>query len=130
MFVTEPEYHIENFGVAAGMYSNVEDLLKLDQALYTERLLDEKHKGIMYESHPELGFVAYGNWVYNYPYAEGRPKLIERRGGLLGFNCVMIRFVEDNKTIIILSNNGQFNSSSFGNTADFKEALIVAVAEI
>lgn len=125
----EPEFHIENFGAAGAMYSNALDLLKIDQALYTEELLSNESKEIMNVSYPNLGYVAYGNWVYNYPFADSNPKLVERRGGILGFNLVTVRFIEQNKTLIILSNNNAFNVDSFNDEKNLKERLIKEIAK-
>ena len=125
----EPEFHIENFGAAGAMYSTVMDLLKIDQALYTEELLLKETKDIMNVSYPNLGYVAYGNWVYNYPFAEGSPKIVERRGGILGFNLVNVRFIEENKTLIIFSNNNAFNADSFNDDKNLKERLIKEIAK-
>lgn len=121
----EPSYYIENFYAAGCMYANALDLLKLDQALYTESLLSDQTKDLMYTSHPELGYVSFGNWTYNYPFVSAQPKLVERRGSILGANSVIIRFVEENRTLIILSNNDQFDPDSFGQTDHLKERILV-----
>lgn len=126
---SEPEFHIENFGTAGAMYSTVMDLLKIDQALYTEELLSEKSKEAMNVSYPNMGYVAYGSWVYNYPFADGTPKMVERRGGILGFNLVTLRFIEQNKTLIIFSNNDGFNPDSFNDDKNLKERLIKVIAK-
>ena len=125
----EPEFHIENFGAAGAMYSNVYDLLKIDQALYTEQLLTFETQEIMNVSYPKLGYTGYGSWIYNYPFAEGSPKLVERRGGILGFSLVTVRFIETNKTLIILSNNNAFNVDSFNDEKNMKEHLIKEIAK-
>ncbi|GAB5409616.1 MAG: hypothetical protein BalsKO_19810 [Balneolaceae bacterium] len=125
----EPDFHIENFGAAGAMYSTVMDLLKIDQALYTEEILSSEYKELMNTSYSKIGYVAYGNWVYNYPFEESMPKLVERRGGILGFNLVTVRFIEQNKTLIILSNNNAFNPDSFNDEKNLKERLIKEIAK-
>lgn len=124
----EPSYFIENFGAAACLYATAEDLLKLDQALYQDVLLTDKSKEIMYSSYPEFGYVGYGSWVYQYPFLESQPKVIERRGGLPGFNHVFIRMPELHRTIIVLSNNNLFDTDTFGKSESLKEQLIQLVA--
>lgn len=123
----EPDYYIENFYAAGAMYATAEDLLKWDQALYGTDLLSETSRKIMYESRPELGYVAYGSWTYHYPFVAQRPFTIERRGGILGFNSVIFRFPDAHKTLIMMSNTDRFNPDSFGNPAHFKEQLIHAL---
>ncbi len=125
----DPLFFIENYNAAGCMYATAEDLLKLDQALYGNQLLSEKSKVLMYTSYPEYNYSGYSVWTYNYPFSEAQPRIMERRGGILGANSVLIRMLDNNKTIIILSNNNRFNPDSFGNTESLKEALMIAVAK-
>jgi D-alanyl-D-alanine carboxypeptidase len=125
----EPSFHIENFHAAGAMYGTAADLLKFDQALYADQLLQPETIAQMYTSHPELGYVAYGSWVYDYYFLPSSPRLVERRGKILGFNHVFIRMPELNKTLIILSNNDRFDSDTFGQLDSFKDQLIAALVE-
>ena len=122
-------FFIENYYAAGSMYSNVKDLLKLDQAMYGNQLLSDKSKTSMYTSYPEYNYSGYSVWTYNYPFANSKPKIMERRGGILGANSVLIRMLDTNKTLIILSNNNKFNPDSFGNTKSLKEALMIKMDE-
>ena len=125
----DPLFFIENFYAAGCMYATAEDLLKLDQALYASLLLSEKSKELMYTSYPEYNYSGYSVWTYNYPFVKSQPRIMERRGGILGANSVLIRMLDTNKTIIILSNNNKFNPDSFGNKEGLKEALMIEVAK-
>ncbi len=125
----EPALHIENLGAAGAMYGTVADLLAFDQALYGGRLLNSESIAQMYTSHPELGYVAYGSWVYEYYFLPTAPRLVERRGGFLGFNHAFIRMPGINKTLIILSNNDRFDPDTFGKLDSFKDQLIKALIE-
>ncbi len=125
----DPLFYIENFYAAGCMYSTAEDLLKLDQAMYGNELLSEKSKELMFKSYPEYNYSGYSVWTYNYPFAPSKPKVMERRGGILGSNSVLLRFIDTNKTIIILSNNNKFNPDSFGNTEGLKEALLIETSK-
>jgi CubicO group peptidase (beta-lactamase class C family) len=125
----EPAFHIENIGAAGAMVGTARDLLLFDQSLYTERLLQPETTAAMYTSHPELGYVAYGSWVYDYYFLPSSPRLVERRGGILGFNHAFIRMPEINKTLIILSNNDRFDPDTFGQLDSFKDRLIKALVE-
>ena len=124
----DPLFFIENYYAAACMYATAEDILKLDQGMYGNQLLSEKSKELMYTSYPEYNYSGYSVWTYNYPFSEAQPKIMERRGGILGANSVLIRMLDTNKTIIILSNNNKFNPDSFGNQEGLKEALMIEVA--
>lgn len=120
----EPAYYIENFYAAGNMYSTAEDLLKWDQGLYGAQLLTEATKTLMYTSDPKLGYVAYGSWTFDHPFVAGHPFTVERRGGILGFNSVIMRFPKAERTLIILSNTDQFNPDTFGNSENLKEQLV------
>lgn len=125
----DPLFYIENFYAAGCMHSTAEDLLKLDQAMYGDQLLSGKSKELMFTSYPEYNYSGYSVWTYNYSFAPSKPKVMERRGGILGANSVLIRFLDTNKTIIILSNNNRFNPDSFGNTEGLKEALMIETSK-
>ncbi|NVJ84846.1 MAG: serine hydrolase [Algoriphagus sp.] len=121
----DPFLFIENYASAGSMYSTAMDLLKFDQALYSDQLLSKESKDLLYKSYPEYNFSGYSVWTYNYPFSKTQPMIMERRGGILGANSVLVRFLDSNQTIIILSNNNKFNPDSFGNTNALKEALII-----
>lgn len=121
----DPLLFIENYGSAGSMYSSAMDLFKLDQGLYSDQLLSKESKELLYKSYPEYNFSGYSVWTYNYPFSKTQPLIMERRGGILGANSVLVRFLESNQTIIILSNNNKFNPDSFGNANALKEALII-----
>jgi len=127
--IQDPLFYIENFYAAGCMYATAKDLLKLDQAMYGETLLNESSKELMYTSYPEYNYSGYSVWTYNYPFAPSQPRVMERRGGILGANSALIRMLDSNRTIIILSNNDQFNPDSFGDTGGLKEALMIEVAK-
>ena len=124
----DPLFFIENFYAAGSMYSTAEDLLKLDQAMYSDILLSEKSKELMFTSYPEYNYSGYSVWTYKYPFVDSQPRIMERRGGILGSNSVLIRMLDTNRTIIILSNNNKFNPDSFGDTEGLKEALMIEIS--
>lgn len=126
-FIEEGNFYIENFDAAGSMYSTLGDLQKFDQALYSNKLISKDRISKMYTSHPELSYVAYGSWSYNHPLVLNYPLTIERRGGIGGFNGVFMRFPNDKKTLIILSNNGQFNTDTWGDHSSLKEQLVMAL---
>ena len=47
----------------------------------------------------------------------------------MGVNSVLVRMLDLNRTIIILSNNDQFNPDSFGDEDNLREKLIRILAE-
>ena len=87
---------------AGALYSTVEDLLKWDQALYTERLLPSAARTAMFT--PFKSDYAYG-WQAPPPSPQtfGR-RQVAHGGGINGFSTMIIRLPEENITSIVLSN--------------------------
>lgn len=92
-----------DFLVAAngGMYSTVGDLFLLDEALYTDKLLSQKSKDVMFGVTPYV--VAYG-WKVKKSVGGASGTVIETDGSLPGFNSLMVRLVDGRQTIILLTN--------------------------
>ena len=125
---SDPKLYIENYYAAGCMYATANDLLKFDQLLYNKELLSDESRQLLQTSYPKYNYSGYGVWNYRYPFANSQPLLMERRGGILGSNSVIVRMIESNKTLIILSNNNKFNPDSFGNINALKEALIIEIS--
>ncbi len=89
---------------AGAMYSTVQDLYKWDRSLYTEKLITNKTKDMMFT--PFLRNYAYGWDVKNFPVNGKEKKLISHSGGIFGFVSNIARVPEDDLVIIALSNFG------------------------
>ena len=83
-----------------GIYLTVTDLLKFDQALYTEELLTEENKQIMFTPVEPSRFYSYGWFIVPI----GGKTVIYHNGGSGGFNSEFRRYPEKAYTIIVLSN--------------------------
>ncbi len=105
-YENEPYFYMLNALGAGDIYSTVEDLYLWDQALYTEKLLSEKYKEIMFT--PFLNNYAYG-WG-NYKVALGEStdsvQVLSHSGGINGFNTRIFRLIKDNHLIVLLNNTG------------------------
>lgn len=87
------------------IYSTPEDLLKWDQALYTNEILSKEmlEKAFTPYSNEKPGIRNYGyGWRMNV-YPDGR-KVIYHNGWWHGNNAVFIRMIQDSVTIIVLGN--------------------------
>lgn len=105
------EYLDMSFPYSAGsMYSTVEDLYLWDQALYSEKLLSEENKEIMFK--PFLQNYAYGWGVNELPVGDDKKKVTRHSGGINGFNTLIVRFVDDKHLIVLLNN---FSPSNLNN---------------
>lgn len=102
-------YHIPSFlnveflFLASGnLYSTVGDILKFEQALYRDIILDKKHIGILLSK--ENGFSWYReSWKIG-ENSKGH-STVNWGGEIPGYSSFLLRFVDENSTIIILSNN-------------------------
>jgi len=91
---------------AGSMYSTVEDLYLWDQALYTDKLLTQASKDLMYK--PFLGDYAYG-WVItksSFKVKDQPIPIITHGGGINGFTTTIVRFPNEKHLIVILDNTG------------------------
>jgi len=83
-----------------GIYLTVADMLKFDQALYTEHLLEEENKKIMFNPVEPSKYYGFG-WIV-VPF--GGTTVIYHNGSSGGFNSEFRRYPEKGYTIIVLSN--------------------------
>lgn len=97
-----PLYYVES--PASGMYSTVDDLFLWEQALYTNSLLSEKYKTLMWALSPHGN--AYGWLVSKKTIQPGRlPVLfVVSEGAIPGFFAWTARLPERNQLIVLLTN--------------------------
>lgn len=89
----------EIFIGASSIYSTVQDLLKYDQALYTEKLLGQKEKELMFTIvQPPYGY----GWFISEDSLNG--KILSHGGDIFGFTTLIERRLKDKSAIIILGN--------------------------
>lgn len=108
----EDEVYADDVLGDKGIYSTVEDLLKWDQALYTENILK---KGTLEEAFKGYSFEHRGKRNYGLGWRlvdDGKnPKIIYHNGWWHGYNSLFFRRPSDQTTIIILSN--KYNRSTY-----------------
>jgi CubicO group peptidase (beta-lactamase class C family) len=92
---------------AGSLYSTVEDLFTWERALYTDKLLSEKNRQIMFT--PYLENYAYGWGVGKVELSPGTDSLtiIAHGGGINGFNTLISRTVNDQHLVVLLNNTGR-----------------------
>lgn len=90
------------------VYSSVEDLYKWDQALYTEKLVKKSTfqeaitPGKLNNGEPtKYGF----GWFIDEP-----GKTVSHTGGWVGFGTIIIRYIDKNRTIVLLDNSSNFRA--------------------
>jgi CubicO group peptidase (beta-lactamase class C family) len=89
---------------AGGLYSTVEDLFRWDQALYTEQLVPQEMLDLMFTPYAKMPGIGLS---YGYGWSVGEMnnhQAVAHGGGIEGFVTEIRRYIEDQVTIIILSN--------------------------
>jgi CubicO group peptidase (beta-lactamase class C family) len=94
---------------AGAVISTAEDLLRWDQALYTEKLLSRKSFDEMFTpSKEERGY----GWAIRRRFER---QVIEHDGGVNGFSASLSRFPADRVVVIVLGNNATVASRTIAN---------------
>lgn len=119
--------HFENYWAAAGLASTVDDLWAFSRALQNDTLLGSVARTTLHIGRPELGFVGPSHWVFPHPLLPGHPITVERRGGLPGFNHVMLRFLDTGRVLVVLSNSERFDPDTWAAPGTLKEDLVAAL---
>jgi CubicO group peptidase (beta-lactamase class C family) len=126
---------------AGGIYSTVDDLFKWDRALYTSQLLPRKYIDLMLQPHTPLrGTSSYGyGWVVGQQQVPGRAEsvpFVMHTGAHPGFNCLLMRLVEDGHFIVLCNNSGHTDirvmqdglvNILYGQAAHVKQPLSLAL---
>lgn len=111
----EADYlHVSVPYAAGALYSTVEDLLRWDQALYSEGLVPQALLDAMFSPFAEspIGRFGYG-WIISTD--RGR-QLIHHGGGGDGFKSMIARYPDNRVTIILLSNRQSMNPRPISST--------------
>lgn len=91
-----------------GIFSTVGDVLKWERALYTEKLISQD---LMRQAYMPVsltnGEVSY--YGYGWRLVEGMPERVLHTGGLAGFRTILLRDLETEWMLIILTNNTNEN---------------------
>ena len=104
----DPLIYLSNYAGAGAMYSTLDDLYKLVQALRVNKLLTAKTTAELLKKPQQKGFVEYARGYptlgfYHNAKTFSQP-VLERRGSINGFNSVLLTDVDFNKVVILLTN--------------------------
>lgn len=95
---------------AGSLYASAEDLYKWDRALYTDKVLSEESKKMMFSPHIAAGNSSYGyGWMIDkFPSGPSQDsvEVIGHGGGINGFNTLILRFPQEQDLIVLLNNTG------------------------
>lgn len=115
-FVLNDENILNHIIGSGGIYSPVEDLYLWDQALYTEKLV---RRSTLEEAWSEATFNNGEHSPYGFgwglePYGALGQRL-SHSGGWVGFSTFIVRYPEQNFSIIVLSNLEELNGGRLAN---------------
>jgi CubicO group peptidase (beta-lactamase class C family) len=110
-FINDIPVYMENWYAAGGMYSTTSDLLKFANALYGYKLLKRETLNLMLK--PGLDQYGYGLWIFSLKSGGKQYRVAQRPGGIMGANGVVLRFVDKDLTIILLSNTNMTDVDAF-----------------
>jgi len=90
------------------MYSTIGDLFKWDQALYSDCLLSDESKELLFDGKVgEYGSYGYGFKVKKYQRNNASMpsgKLVRHGGSMYGYSCNIHRYLDDEVLIVVLGN--------------------------
>jgi CubicO group peptidase (beta-lactamase class C family) len=95
---------------AGSLYSTVEDLLKWDQALYTDRVLPAAARAAMFT--PFRDNYAFGWSVTPADKATSGKAQVGHGGGINGFSTMIMRVPDDQVVVIVLGNVENVNAGN------------------
>ncbi len=129
-------------GAAGALYSTVDDMFLWDRSLYTDKLLNEKHRMLMFTPNRDVPEVkaaggrphsvyGYGWQIYTrtHPVTKRRTKVINHGGAISGFRAMENRLVDDDAFVIVLCNQGDTygDSKVWGSVVNLNTELIHVV---
>ena len=109
--VNDLPVYIENWYSAGGMYSTTDDLNKFATALFGAKLLKSETLSLMLKS--GLDDYGYGLWIASPKIGGKRYRVAHRPGRIMGANVVLLRFLNEDVTITILSNTNATDIDAF-----------------
>jgi len=101
----------ENWYAAGAMYSTVDDVLTFSNALFGAKLLKKETLALMIK--PGLDDYGYGVWSYDTKIGGKPHRVVKRPGQIMGAQSQLYHFLDEDMTVIILSNAGTTNLDEF-----------------
>jgi CubicO group peptidase (beta-lactamase class C family) len=101
----------ENWYAAGAMYSTVDDVLAFANALFGGKLLKLETVAMM--TKPGLDSFGYGLWSHDLTVGDRQYRVVKRPGQIMGAQTQLYHFLDDDITIVILSNTGTTDLDEF-----------------
>lgn len=121
MLVNDFPVFYSNWYGAGAMYSTINDIEKFADALFGDVLINKEM--LKQLCHSGLNEYGLGVWVYlNYDINGRMYTIVKRPGSIMGAQAMLFHILEENETIIILSNTFSLSLDDFA--ADIAKKLI------
>lgn len=101
----------ENWFAAGALYSTADDVLRFSNGLFGGKLLRPRSLALMTTA--GLDDYGYGVWCYMARQGDIVKHIVKRPGRIMGAQAQLYRYVEDDVTIIILSNTAATDLDMF-----------------
>jgi D-alanyl-D-alanine carboxypeptidase len=111
MLVPDFPAYPENWFAAGALYSTAPDILSFSNALFGGKLLRPASLALMIK--PGMDDYGYGVWSYEAKVGATVKHIVKRPGQIMGTQTQLYRYVEDDVTVIILSNTGTTDLDEF-----------------
>lgn len=118
------------YGASAALYGSVSDLVAIDMALLSDKLLTAESRAEMWKGDPALGFMALGQWVFRAPLdgCEGPVRIVERRGGIGAVEVRNLILPDKGLAVVAFSQRAPFEFGEIWMGHGFSFDLLSAIA--
>lgn len=129
-----PEWTVSATMFVGSMYSTINDIYTWDQSLYSDQLLTDEYRSLMFTPHFQLtekeikpgeDSIGYGWFLGSF---KGRLQH-SHWGQLVGHTARISRFPEENMTLIMLMNNGFFKGAELDPGRTWSNAVLDLLIE-
>ena len=128
----DPSYdsRIARFGASAALVGPLEDMMRFDRALLSDKLLSAEARAILWDSDPSLGYMALGQWVFEAPLqgCEAPVKIVERRGNIGKYQVRNIILPQSDVAMALVTAEDGFDFGEIWTGAGAMHAALSAVA--
>ena len=101
----------QNWYAAGALYSTARDVLAFSNALFGGKLIKQETLALM--TTPGLDDYGYGVWAYETKVGDRKLRVVKRPGQIMGAQSQLYRFLDEDVTVIILSNTGNTDLDEF-----------------
>ena len=110
-FQQDPPRSFSNYAAAGAMYSTATDLATFAHAIFSGPLLGDASLELLLRAYPETQSYGYGLWIQYPQYGRQIPKVAQRFGRIWGINTLVSQFLEEEITLVVLSNTDKIGVS-------------------